>query len=350
MSIGVDEQGRWPLPWLQGAMASAQALSQAHAVLAHGPVGVGHLEFALLLAQRNLCEDTARPPCGRCASCRLVRNRAHPDLLIVLPDALRAALGWIADDGGAEPKSDAKPSKDIRVQQIRQAIDWARNTSARGRGKVMVVHSADALNLTAANALLKTLEEPPGTLRLVLTSVDPDRLLPTVRSRCQRLAMHLPDAALSLQWLAEQGVEQPAELLALAGSSAMQALALAEEGIQADWCRELPGRVAAGDAALLRGRPVPRVIELLSKLAHDAMAVAVGGSPRFYAAGAVPAGADLAACAAWQRSLIRAARHDEHPWQAALLIEALVTEATRVWPARVAATPARGSASLHSRP
>ena len=338
------------MPWLQAAMASAQALSQAHAVLAYGPLGVGHLEFALLLAQRNLCEGAASPPCGRCASCRLVRNRAHPDLLIVVPDALRAALGWIADDGDAVPKSEAKPSKDIRVQQIRQAIDWARNTSARGRGKVMVVHPADALNLTAANALLKTLEEPPGALRLVLTSVDPDRLLPTVRSRCQRLAMRLPDPALSLQWLAEQGIEQPAELLALAGGSAMQALALAEEGVQSAWCHELPARVAAGDASLLRGRPVPRVIELLSKLAHDAMAVAVGGSPRFFAAGAVPAGASMAACAAWQRSLIRAARHDEHPWQAALLIEALVTEATRLWPARAAATAARGGASLHFRP
>jgi DNA polymerase-3 subunit delta' len=345
VQVGVTPNGQLPLPWLDEALVRSGSLSQAHGLLIHGPAGAGHLEFALVLAQASLCEDPAararQKPCGRCGSCHLVVTRVHPDLLLVLPDALRAQLGWVDDEDSKLNKSDAKPSRDIRVEQIRQAIAWAQQTSGRGQGKVLVVHPADALNTTAANALLKTLEEPPGLLRLFLTSADPERLLPTVRSRCQRLPLHLPDVTEGQQWLAQQGVNDSQVLLAFAGGSPLQALHWAQEGISAAFLTALPRQVARGDASALAGRPIPRVVDLLLKLSLDLQAHAVGGLPRFFPAGSLPPAARLDALRLWQQSLLRAARHDEHPWNAGLLIESLVTQASPLWAQLGQSAPAR---------
>ena len=341
MAIGVDEQGRQPLPWLGEALSRARAMDRAHALLVCGPAGAGHLELGLLLAQRWLCEasDQAARPCGRCGSCHLLRTRVHPDLLIVVPDALRVKLGWVDEDATA-PKSEAKPSRDIRVEQVRQAITWSQQTSGRGRGKFLFLHPANALNAVSANALLKTLEEPPGQLRLLFTSTDPEALLPTVRSRLQRLTLALPAASEALTWLAARGIAEPSALLALAGGSPIEALALVEEGMTAAWVAALPQRVAAGDAMPLRGRPIPRVVELLIKLAHDAIAVSVGALPRYFPQASVLPVADLPAWVEWQRALLHTSRYDEHPWNAALLIESLVSHGTRVWPDAKAARQA----------
>jgi len=354
--IGVASDGSLPLPWLTTALAQAASLAKAHALLIHGPVGGGHLEFGLLLAQAALCEDPSaarsQQPCGRCASCHLVGTRVHPDLLLVLPDALRVQLGWVMDEDSKLTKTDAKPSREIRVEQVRQAIAWAQQTSGRGRGKVMLIHPADALNATAANALLKTLEEPPGALRLLLTSADPERLLPTVRSRCQRLRLELPATDVALDWLLKQGMLDPGPVLRAAGGSPLEALAWATEGLSPGLLAELPRRIAAGDASSLAGRALPRVIDLLLKLAHDVQVLAAGGSPRFYAVDALPTGADLSALRAWQLELMRAARHDEHPWNAGLLTESLVSQAAGLWQRQPQtggrATSATSGASLNS--
>ena len=366
--IGMAADGSLPLPWLGPAMTRAAAIAGAHALLIHGPAGVGHLEFGLLLAQAILCErsdrlepapqppklaELAALPCGRCVSCRLVGSRVHPDFLLVLPELLRVQLGWVDDDDSKLNKADAKPSREIKIDQVRQAIAWSQQTSGRGRGKVLLLHPADMLNPTAANALLKTLEEPPGRLRLLLTSADPERLLPTVRSRCQRLRLDLPAPEAALAWLRDQGLTDPAALLALAGGSPLAALAYGQQGITPAWLADLPRRVAAGDPALLAGQLIPQVIDLLLKLAHDVQVLAAGGAPRFYATAHLPAGADVAALRVWQQALLRVARHDEHPWNAGLLIESLVAQAAAVWskpqpqPAPGARRP-QGAASLHS--
>ena len=364
LQIGVAADGQLPLPWLADGLGRAAALEQAHALLIHGPAGVGHLEFALLLAQAALCElvgegegaDGATRPalgCGRCASCHLVVERSHPDLLLVLPGTLRVQLGWTEDDDYIKPKAEAKPSREIKVEQVRRAIAWAQQTSGRGRGKVLVLHPADAMNTVSANALLKTLEEPPGRLRLLLTSADPERLLATVRSRCQRLRLGLPGTEAALAWLQAQGLADPAALLAGAGGSPLEALAWRDEGLSAAVLAELPRRVAAGDSGPLAGRPLPRVIDLLLKLAHDVQVLEAGGRARFYPGAKLPAGADLAALRGWQQALLRAARHDEHPWNAALLIESLVSQAAAVWAPAAATSAAAGrrpapAGSLHS--
>ena len=308
--VGRSADGHLPLPWLGEALAASRSLAGAHALLIHGAPGAGHLEFGLLLAQAALCEADSAPaatqrPCGRCASCHLVATRVHPDLLLLLPDALRVALGWVDDEDSKLNKADAKPSRAIRVEQVRQAITWSQQTSGRGRGKVLLLHPADALNMTAANALLKTLEEPPGALRLLLTSADPERLLATVRSRCQRLPLALPAAAHAEAWLLEQGLAEPRVLLALAGGSPLEARAWAQEGIDAAWLTDLPRRIAVGDPTQLIGRPISRVLDLLLKLSHDAQVQLAGGEARYFGGAGWPGQADAKALRQWQQALLR---------------------------------------------
>jgi DNA polymerase-3 subunit delta' len=312
----------------------SQALAQrTHALLIQGPAGVGQFDLAITLAQAWLCEGSGeRRPCGTCASCRLVQAHSHPDLLVLLPEALREPLGWASSDEGEGGASDdkagkRKPSKDIRVDEVRQAIAFSQTTSARGRGKLVVIHPAERMNGVSANALLKTLEEPPGAARLLLACAAPDALLPTIRSRCQALTLALPDQGLAARWLSERRVAQPEVLLAAAGGQPQEALDWSEEGIDAARWLALPKQIARGDADALSGWPLPRVVEMLQKLCHDAMRVAAGGAPRYFPPSALPAAPALAPLAAWARELGRIARQAEHPWNAPLLVESLTQQA-----------------------
>jgi DNA polymerase-3 subunit delta' len=324
------------LPWLEAPLHDALQTLRGHAVLVHGPRGVGQFEFAMALARGWLCESPPRP-CGRCAACRLVEAHTHPDLLVLLPEAQREALGWASGEDAAPARdSKAKPSKDIRVEEVRQAIAFAQTTSARGQGKVLVIHPAERMNAVAANALLKTLEEPPGATRIVLSSAAPDRLLPTIRSRCQAFALALPDAAAASAWLASQGLAQPEVLLHGCGGSPQDALEAAALGIDASLWSRLPALVARGEAGPLAGWPLPRLVEALQKLCHDSWRVSLGAAPRYFAAGTVVA-ASPEALAAWSKALGAVARHDEHPWNASLMAESLIEQGRRALNARPAA-------------
>jgi DNA polymerase-3 subunit delta' len=334
----VGDDGRLPLPWLRAALQ--QTLERrAHALLLQAASGIGGLEFMLALAQAWLCEvdgGAASRPCGRCESCRLVQARTHPDLLVVLPEALRVALGWAGqgeEDASAAgaAKGRRKPSRQIRIDEVRQAIDWVTQSSSRGRAKVVLVHPAEAMNLQAASALLKTLEEPPGEARLVLGTRDEALLLPTVRSRCQRIRLAAPPPGEALAWLQGQGVRDAQVLLAAAGGGPLAALDMAGAGVDGAGWSALPSAVRAGQATMLAGWSVPQALDALQKLCHDALRASLGLAPRYFPAQSVPAGASLQALAAWSRSLARVARHDEHPWNEGLLIEALVAEGGACW-------------------
>ena len=339
------------LPWLERPLEEALAQLRGHATLVHGPSGVGQFEFALLLAQAWLCESPSNGrACGECTGCRLLQSRTHPDFCLLIPEALREALGWGEGEArDSESKSKAKPSRELKVEAVREAISWAQQTSSRGRGKVIVIHPAQAMNVISANALLKTLEEPPAGVRLVLSTSDPELLLPTLRSRCQRWGLQLPAEADSLGWLRGRGVAGAEVLLAAASGRPLDAAAFAVDGVSAETWLSLPNAVKHADARPLAGWPVPRVVDALQKLCHDAMVSAVGGQPRFFAPASLPAGADLGALNAWARTLARTARHDEHPWNAPLLAEALVIEGARCWPAAAPLAGARRMATLSAR-
>ena len=327
-----------PLPWLAAPLREALQTQRAHALLVRGPQGVGQFEMAWTLAQAWLCEsplsDDAARPCGHCASCRLVQARSHPDLMVLVPEALRDALGWNADDAGedggsgrGEGPGKRKPSKDIRVEEVRRIVSFAQTTSARARGKVVVVYPAERMNGISANALLKTLEEPPGNLRFVLAGASADALLPTIRSRCQAIRLGLPETAVAAAWLQSHGVTQPEVLLAAAGGQPEEALNWFREGLDARAWLALPDHLARGEVAGLPAWPLSRVIDMLLKVCHDAMRAAVGGAPRYFPTGSISGSASIDALTRWYRELGRVARHAEHPWQAALTIEMLVMQA-----------------------
>ena len=344
----MNESTALSLPWLRDPLRAALAATRDHhLLLVHGPQGVGQFEFALSLAQAWLCEaatGVARP-CGQCASCRLVLSHNHPDLLVLLPEALQEALGWApaASEEGASARPERKPSKEIKVDSARRAVAFAQLSCARGRAKVVVLYPAERLNAVAANTLLKTLEEPPGLARFVLASGAPAALPATVRSRCQALHLPLPDAAEAERWLAQQGVAGAGVLLAASGGQPLTAKAWADEGIDAAAWAELPARVAAGDAGGLPAWPVPHAVDALLKLCHDAMLVSLGGRARYFPA--VPVAPALAPLQAWQVALVEAARYAEHPINAGLLVESLVMQGRRA----LHAAERRDTPSLHSR-
>ena len=348
----VDANGALPLPWLAAPLRELLQRQQAHALLLHGPRGVGQFELAIALGQGWLCEaeSSETRPCGRCASCKLVLAHSHPDLLVLVPEAMQLQLGWAAsdeDDAPTDRAARAKASQEIKVDAVRRAVAFAQITSGRGRGKVVVMHPTERMNGIAANTLLKTLEEPPGNARFVLSSASPDALLPTIRSRCQSVTMAPPPAADAMAWLTAQGVADAEVLLAATGQQPQEALAWSQQGVDASSWSRLPGLVAQGGAEALAGWPLPRVIDALQKLCHDSACVAAGAAPRYFPAAAIARGAEPAALDAWRAELTRVARNAEHPWNAPLLIESLVQQGQR---ALARKGLAKRGVSVHSLP
>jgi DNA polymerase-3 subunit delta' len=341
----VGQDGKLPLPWLGMPLQEALRTQRGHALLIHGPQGIGQFELALTLAQAWLCEtNPTQQPCGVCTGCRLVQAHSHPDLLVLLPEALRESLGWGgAEDGddGEGKASKAKPSKEIKVEAVRAAVSFAQSTSARGHRKVVLVHPAERMNAIAANTLLKTLEEPPGDARFLLSCGAPDALLPTIRSRCQAVPLALPPADVASAWLAQQQVAQPDVLLAAAGGQPLEALEWVREGVDAVTWARLPKQLAAGEVGALATWPLPRLVDALHKLCHDAMCLACGAPPRYFPLAALPSGAALPALVAWSRALRQTVRHDEHPWNLPVMVESLVLQAQQ-------ALSAPASAKVHS--
>ncbi len=328
----VGQDGQLPLPWLGKPLQEALRTQRGHALLIHGPQGIGQFELALTLAQAWLCEtNPQQQPCGSCTSCRLVQAHSHPDLLVLLPEALRESLGWGAseesNEGEGGKSSKTKPSKEIKVEAVRTAVSFAQSTSARGRRKVVLIHPAERMNAVAANTLLKTLEEPPGDARFVLSCGAPDALLPTIRSRCQAVPLALPAADVASAWLAQQQVAQPEVLLAAAGGQPLEALAWVREGVDAVTWSRLPKQLAAGEVGTLASWPLPRLVDALHKLCHDAMCLACGAPPRYFPPASLPSGASMPALVAWSRELRQTIRHAEHPWNLPVMVESLVLQA-----------------------
>ncbi len=325
-----------PLPWLTAPLAEALRAQRGHAVLVHGPHGVGQFEFALELARAWLCETPLerRPDgraCGRCESCHLVAaDQLHPDLRVLLPEALHLAQGWRFPGDAVEPEgggSSRKPSLWISIDQVRAAIAFSTLTRSRASPKVVLIHPAERMQPAAATALLKTLEEPSGGQRFVLACGDAAALLPTVRSRCQAVRLAPPDRATALGWLQQRGVADAALVLDATGGQPLAALERHALGLDAAFWRRLPGAVRNGEPAPLAALPVPLAIDALQKLAHDALLAACGAPPRYLAGvEALPAGGDIGRLTAWAGELRRLARHAEHPWNAGLMIESLVVQ------------------------
>ena len=230
------------MPWHQGHWQALVAQTQfAHAYLFTGPSGAGKRAFAGAFAAWLMCEQPAAgQACQQCRSCLLRQAGSHPDLLTIAPE---------------------EEGKAIRVDAIRQLVDFIAQTAQQGGRKVVVLHPAESMNQNAANALLKSLEEPTADTYLLLISDQPSRLLPTIRSRCRVQPLGPPAAEQARSWLAGQlpdsTPEQHQLLLQMAGGAPLRALTLQQMDALA-----LRDKVVEGVKALLKGQiSAPRLCE-----------------------------------------------------------------------------------------
>lgn len=331
------------LPWQADRLRDALASLTSAGALIHGAPGSGQLNLALNLAKAWLCEAhdakaVHQPACGQCASCHLVDAGTHPDLMVVLPETLWPELGWshLEEDADKADKGEGKkrkPSQEIKVEAIRQVVTFSQSTVSRGRAKVVVIHPAERMNMVSSNTLLKTLEEPPGQVRFVLSAGSLEDVLPTVRSRCQAWHLPLPQANEVLPWLQAQasglGAPEAALLLKAAGGSPQAALGLLTLGWDATGWARWPRDLKDGLLGQCAGWPTVALVEAFQKLAHDLGCVAVQAPPRYFPAEALPRSADLARVTAWGQELRKAMRHAEHPWNASLKAESLLFQARK---------------------
>ena len=202
---------------------------QPNALLLKGQKGTGKLDFARALSQYLLCEDrlSSLAACGKCQGCLWYLNGNHPDFRLLQPAAYDAPEQARDPDeriGNAEKKE----GNQIGIEQIRELDDFINLTSHRSGYKVIVIHPAEAMNLHAANAVLKTLEEPPDNSLFILVSHRPQRLLPTIVSRCRSVAMPVPSREAALGWLAKQSIAEQDIALAQAGYAPLAAVEVAK--------------------------------------------------------------------------------------------------------------------------
>lgn len=319
-------------PWIAEQTTSLLA-QRGHAWLLSGPSGLGQYSLALALARAWLCEQPSETgACGACASCHSVDVHAHADLCVLMPEAVMQTLGWPLSEAAQSELDDKKrkPSKEIRVEALRDAVEFGQRTSARGRGKVILVYPAERMNVVSANTLLKTLEEPAGELKFVLASEAAHQLLPTIRSRCQSHTMLWPPGEVALSWLRTQGVEhaQADVLLRAAGGRPQDALEYFRSGQEAQVWLRLPKAITEGHIGIFKEWSAAQVVSALQKLCHDMIAVSSGAEPRFFEASALPAKRpSMSTLTAWARALAGSQRTVEHPFNPGLMLEALVSQA-----------------------
>lgn len=200
-----------PLPWhREGLFARWQRLRRAgrlgHALLLSGPEGVGKRALARAMVAAALCEAEADAACGHCPACQKLLAGVHPD------------LRWL--ERSVDDKT-GKMARDIRIEAVRELIEWLSLAAHGRRSRFVVIDPAEALNTAGHNALLKTLEEPRPGNHLLLISEQPLALPATLRSRCQIWACAIPEREASRAWCERQGIDE--RTLTLAGGAPLLA-------------------------------------------------------------------------------------------------------------------------------
>jgi DNA polymerase-3 subunit delta' len=300
-----------------------------HAVLLQSGNGWGELEFARTVAQSLLCEKPKAnsEPCGRCDACGWFALGNHPDFRLVVPESLAPE----PEEGGEPGK---KRSDQVRIEQVRELADFLSVGTHRAGLRIILIYPAEAMNANTQNALLKSLEEPPPSTVFLVVSTQPDRLLPTVRSRCLKFTLPVPDPGEVLAWLKEEGVAHPDSALAAVGGAPLAALQAA--GTEADRLAFVdrigrPGFDPVALAETVQGVPLWDLVGWLQRWSFDLLLNRATGGVRYHL-GQEKRIADIAqrcspaAITAYLRRLAQARALARHPLNPKLFVEDLLLQ------------------------
>ena len=322
------------LTWLEPSLVQLAQLRGRlpHALLVHGPDGVGQFELAMAFARFALCERPSGDGqgCGQCGGCTWFDQGNHPDFRLLQPESMAGEDA----EGGEVPADTKKKSDQIKIAQVRNLQRFLAVGTHRAGLRVIVVHPAEAMNTATQNALLKSLEEPPPETLFLLVTGSAHRLLATIRSRCQSVAVGRPTPDQAEEWLKRQKIERPGELLALAGGAPLHALRLSgNEPARRRLLAQLGDPefdLAAASEHCLTVDPATAV-GWLQRWAYDLLSHRLTGLVRYHLAPeleipALAARCDPAKTALFLRMLAKAASLAQHPLNPRLFFEDILIQ------------------------
>lgn len=323
--------------WQQHMPAAAQ---RHHALLIRGPRGIGKRRFAEVIGQSVLCMTPGADglPCARCQACGWIAQGQHPDYSVIEPVA-----DGDGDVGGETTTASTKKAPtQIKIEQIRAAVGALALSAHQGGRRVVLIEPAESMNAHAANALLKTLEEPgKGTLFLLVNHRR--AMLPaTIVSRCRALEVPMPSSAQATDWLREQGIgadgaeeNAAAAALALAGGAPLLAREKAAPEARARLATILSALKqgatvdAIGQAERLVNYSPTEIVQSMQAWNHDLIAHKLGHHSRYFidcteSQTRVATGARVEQLLALHRKLLDARRLASHPLNTRLVAEDLL--------------------------
>lgn len=303
-----------------------------HALLLRGRAGIGKYDFAIELSRALLCsQPNHHKACGGCPNCLWFNEGAHPDFRLISPEN--------DDENEEAPKKKTAKKSQISVAQIRQLIDYLSLSSHQVQGKrIILISPAESLNLASANALLKMLEEPPANTLFLLVSSQPQRLLPTIMSRCQTLEMPIPSKSEAIQWLNAQGIQHAEAALDYAGGApllAVQAASIANEGLikQLAQGAKLDPFITA---PLFLALGMERALETLQKWVFDLLNYKLSAQLHYHvqhanALQALCKGVNLSLLLRFQQTLMDAKKTANHPLSNEMQLENMLLQYTHIF-------------------
>lgn len=326
--------------WQQSTWQKLHAMhgSMPHALLLYGQSGIGKLSFGQAVSKRLLCKspDANGAACNVCQSCHWFDDESHPDFRVISPED--------EQDLTESSKKKAKKNQQISVAQIRALSDFVNLTSHHDKGfRIVLMHPAETMNIAAANALLKMLEEPAKNVIFILVSHQRQRLLPTVLSRCHQISMPMPTVEQSTAWLASQNISNATELLAYYASAPLKVAAetIQYAGLQECW--KLLAQGSQTPPALLANKLIAHSVDhgilVLQKWLFDIVLIQNTGQIRYHmsqmkALQALASRVNLNALFALQKKVEALRRLATHPLNHELQLEVLLLEYSKLFSAK----------------
>lgn len=280
------------LPWHLPIWEKMQEMRNKlpHAILFYGLAGIGKQRFAKAFIESLLCENLQEKgfACGHCSSCVWLKEQfQHPDFRAVIPTALAPEIPTLDEDGEKTSKSKTK-SKKISIDQVRALDDFVNLSAHRGGYRIIYIWPAEDLQMASSNALLKMLEEPSPQTVFILVTNHIKAIMPTILSRCTKIAMPMPRFDEALTWLEKEGVQDAKTWLAEQGGAPLLAL---EEAMQ-DNRKSLDtflqalsnptSKVALSAANSLRTVSARQIISWLQRWLYDLLALKMTSSQRYF--------------------------------------------------------------------